>query len=70
MRPTALAALIDSATQELEAALARGDVHFGQGTLNARDEAAWLVLWSLGLPLETDPDAHGAPIAADAQSRA
>lgn len=70
VRPTALAALIDSATQELEAALARGDVHFGQGTLNARDEAAWLVLWSLGLPLETDPDAHGAPIAADAQSRA
>lgn len=68
--PTALAALIDSATQELDAALARGEVHFGQGTLDARDEAAWLVLWSLGLPLDTDPDTHAAPIAADAQRRA
>ncbi len=68
--PTALAALIDSATQELDAALARGEVHFGQGTLDARDEAAWLVLWSLGLPLDTDPDTHAAPIAPDAQRRA
>lgn len=33
--------------------LAESKVHFGHGTTNARDEAAWLVLWSLGLPLDT-----------------
>mgnify|MGYP003331792582 CR=1 FL=1 len=43
-------ALIDTcASQLLEAGVA-----LGQGTLYAEDEAAWLVLWSLGWPLDTD----------------
>lgn len=37
-------------TRQLEQA----GVAFGHGTTNALDEAAWLILWQLGLPLATD----------------
>ena len=47
-----LADLIHTSAEQLEAA----QVSFGHGTTNAQDEAAWLVLWSLGLPLDTTTD--------------
>lgn len=47
-----LADLIAGAERRLHAA----GVAFGHGTTNARDEAIWLVLWRLGLPLDTDLD--------------
>ena len=45
-------ALIAQGAQQLQTA----GVAFGHGTTNARDEAAWLVLWRLGLPLDSDLD--------------
>jgi ribosomal protein L3 glutamine methyltransferase len=36
--------------------LTHAGVAFGHGTQSAFDEAVWLVLWRLGLPLDTDLD--------------
>ena len=44
--------LVGASAAQLEAA----GVSFGHGTQSAHDEAAWLVLWRLGLPLDTEID--------------
>ena len=59
--------LIEDAAAQLKASglsLANG---FGQGTLNAFDEAAWLVLWRLGLPLDDLDSVANRPV--DQQNR-
>ena len=45
---------LSSLIQQSAAQLTQAQVAFGHGTTNAADEAAWLVLWALGLPLDTD----------------
>ena len=44
------------AIQEGAKQLADAKVAFGHGTANAFDEAAWLVLWKAGLPLDSSLD--------------
>jgi ribosomal protein L3 glutamine methyltransferase len=52
MSASTLSGLIASSAERLTQA----GVAFGHGTQSAFDEAVWLVLWRLGLPLDTDLD--------------
>lgn len=58
--------LIDAQSARLKQA----GVSFGHGTGNAFDEAAWLVLWSLGLPLDALEARAHKPVTAEQQAKA
>jgi ribosomal protein L3 glutamine methyltransferase len=56
------------AVQRASARLEQAGVCFGHGTTNAWDEAAWLVLWRLGLPLDDLDGVADRALTADEQA--
>jgi ribosomal protein L3 glutamine methyltransferase len=56
-----LMALVEQGAARLE----KAGVAFGQGTLNAFDEAAWLTLWKLGLRLDALDEEARRAVSAD-----
>lgn len=63
--PMTLGECITAQTEKL----AHSGVSFGHGTTNAHDEAVWLSLWSLGLPLDDLDSVYDKPLAPEEKAR-
>jgi len=64
-KPPTVLELIEAGAQQLDAA----GVAYGHGTRNAFDEAAWLVLWQLGLPLDDLETVAARPVSPPEQAK-
>ena len=62
-------ALVETMAAKLEAAGLTFADGFGQGTTNAFDEAAWLILWKLGLPVDDLDSAENTLVTQDQQAQ-
>ncbi len=65
----AVAMTLIELVERSSARLEKAGVCFGHGTNNAFDEAAWLVLWRLGLPLDDLDGVADAPVSAQQRAQ-
>lgn len=68
MTQLAVLPLVEQAAARLRAAGISAQNGLGQGTLDPFDEAAWLVLWALGLPLASDLQTLGPQVVSPDQA--